>query len=156
MTASKDTFKQGPYNLGRWSILNGWVASVFLVATSICFFFPTSFNDQMQQEADSFNYTCVVYGGALIVAGAYWFLSARHFFKGPIRPEDVAEMEFKEIKLMKKRKSEKEPENPEDGVELADMKNRNSKKEPENPEGGVKLADKFNDVIRYEPSVVSI
>jgi amino acid transporter len=103
VTASRDTFQQGPYNLGRWSVLNGSVAAVFLVATSICFFFPTSFNAQMKQEADSFNYTCVVYGGALIVAATYWFLSARHFFKGPVRPEDVAEMEFKEVKLMKRK-----------------------------------------------------
>ena len=98
VTVSRDTFKQGPYNLGKWSILNGSVASVFLFITSIFFFFPTSFNAEMKQEAESFNYTCVVYGGALLIAAAYWFLSARHFFKGPIRPEDIAE-DYHEVKF---------------------------------------------------------
>ncbi len=54
----------------------------------------------MQQTAEDFNYTCVVFGGALVIAGGYWFLSARHFFKGPVRPEDVAES-LKEVKLVK-------------------------------------------------------
>jgi len=35
-----------------------------------------------------------VFSGALLVAGTYWFLpkslgGARHFFTGPVRPEDV-------------------------------------------------------------------
>ena len=108
VTSSRNTFQQGPYNLGRWSILNGTVSAIFLVATSICFFFPTQFDDNMQQNAEGFNYTCVVYGGALIVAGTYWFLpkslgGARHFFKGPQRPEDQIDDEstFHEKKLVK-------------------------------------------------------
>lgn len=62
-----------------------------------------------------------MYGGALIVAATYWFLSARHFFKGPVRPEDVAEMEFKEIKLMNRKIEKAAVENPEGGVELAEI-----------------------------------
>lgn len=77
----------------------------------------------MQQEADSFNYTCVVYGAALIVAGAYWFLSARHFFKGPIRPEDIVDGEFKESKFPKKKTKSESPlaKEPEQEIELADI-----------------------------------
>ena len=59
-----------------------------------------------------------MYGGALIVAATYWFLSARHFFKGPVRPEDVAEMEFKEIKLMNRKIEKAAVENPEGGAEI--------------------------------------
>jgi hypothetical protein len=62
----------------------------------------------MQQTAEEFNYTIVVFGGALLLAGTYWFLpkslgGARHFFTGPIRPEDVVteqSPEFKEQKLV--------------------------------------------------------
>ena len=56
----------------------------------------------MRQTAEGFNYTIVVFGGAILLAGTYWFLpkslgGARHFFTGPIRPEDVVvNPEFKE------------------------------------------------------------
>jgi hypothetical protein len=59
----------------------------------------------MRQTAEGFNYTIVVFGGAILLAGTYWFLpkrlgGARHFFTGPIRPEDVVvNPEFKEQKL---------------------------------------------------------
>ena len=94
VTVSRHTFKQGPYNLGKWSILNGSIASIFLVATSICFFFPTNFDENMQQTWEDFNYSIFVFSGALLIAATYWFLpkslgGARHFFTGPVRPEDV-------------------------------------------------------------------
>lgn len=98
VTVSRKTFKQGPWNLGRLSLIIGIISSVFLVATSICFFFPTNFDENMQQTVEDFNWTIVVYGGALFVAGTYWFLpkklgGARHFFTGPLRPEDLVEEE---------------------------------------------------------------
>jgi hypothetical protein len=48
----------------------------------------------MNQTWEDFNYTIFVFTGALIIAGTYWFLpksmgGARHFFTGPVRPEDV-------------------------------------------------------------------
>jgi hypothetical protein len=61
------------------------------VATNICFFFPTNFDENLEQNAEIFNYTCVVVGGTLIVAAFYWFLpkyGAWANFKGPRRPED--------------------------------------------------------------------
>lgn len=48
VTVSRKSFKQGPWNLGRLSVLIGVISSVFLVCTSICFFFPTSFDENMQ------------------------------------------------------------------------------------------------------------
>jgi hypothetical protein len=64
------------------------------VATSICFFFPTNFDENMQQTWEDFNYSIFVFSGALLIAATYWFLpkslgGARHFFTGPVRPEDV-------------------------------------------------------------------
>jgi hypothetical protein len=93
VTVARNTYKQGPWNIGRFSYINGVISALFLVVTSICFFFPTSFDDNMQQTAENFNYTIVVFTGALVIAGTYWFLpkslgGARHFFTGPNRPED--------------------------------------------------------------------
>lgn len=88
-------------------MINGCISSIFLVCTSLCFFLPTNFDENMQQTIEDFNWTCVVYGACLFIAGTYWFLpkgcgGARHFFTGPMRPEDVAaEGEFKEKKLGK-------------------------------------------------------
>lgn len=106
VTVSRKTFVQGPWNIGKWSVPNGIISSIFLVATSICFFFPTAFDENMQQTLEDFNWTIVVFGGALVIAGTYWFLpkslgGARHFFTGPVRPEDVLENgQYKEQKLV--------------------------------------------------------
>lgn len=94
VTVSKTTFRQGPWNLGRWSVVNGRISSTFLVFTSFCFFLPTSFDENMEQTWENFNYTIVVFTGALIIAATYWCLprsmgGARHFFTGPVRPEDL-------------------------------------------------------------------
>ena len=93
-TVSRTKFQQGPWNLGRWSVPIGTISSIFLVSTSICFFFPTNFDENMNQTWEDFNYTIFVFSGALIIAATYWFLpksmgGARHFFTGPVRPEDV-------------------------------------------------------------------
>lgn len=110
VTVSRKTFQQGPWNIGRLSIINGIIASIFLVLTSICFFFPTSFDENLKQTAEDFNYTIVVFTVALLIAATYWFLpkklgGARHFFTGPVRPEDVLASEtpkqFVEKKIVK-------------------------------------------------------
>ena len=87
----------------------GIVSSIFLVSTSVCFFFPTNFDENMRQTWDDFNYSIFVFSGALIIAATYWFLpkscgGARHFFTGPVRPEDVKmdeDGEYKEQKFIK-------------------------------------------------------
>lgn len=108
---SRTKFQQGPWNLGAWSVPMGIISSIFLFSTSICFFFPTSFDKNMRQTWDDFNYSIFVFSGALFIAATYWFLpkswgGARHFFTGPVRPEDVqidGNGEFKEQKFMKMR-----------------------------------------------------
>jgi hypothetical protein len=63
----------------------------------------------MNQTWDDFNYSIFVFSGALFIAATYWFLpkswgGARHFFTGPVRPEDVKldeNGEFKEQKFIK-------------------------------------------------------
>jgi len=61
----------------------------------------------LEQTAEDFNYSIVVFFGALVIAAVYWFLpkrlgGARHFFKGPVRPDDEEE-EGKEVKIANRR-----------------------------------------------------
>lgn len=92
LTHSKKVFKQSTFSLGWLSQPLGWIASIWLIATSCFFIFPTSFDENMQQSATTFNYTCAVVGGVIVFALTYWFLpviGARHFFEGPRRPDSI-------------------------------------------------------------------
>jgi amino acid permease (GABA permease) len=72
-------FQVGPWNLGKWSPLVGWIAIVWVVLICILFVLPTA----GPITASNFNYTilavAVVVGGATI----WWFASARKWFTGP-------------------------------------------------------------------------
>jgi hypothetical protein len=72
LTASKNTFVQTPsFDLGRFSMVIGWMSAVWLVGPSCLFFFPVSFDENMHQTQQGFNYTCVVVGATLMLALTY-------------------------------------------------------------------------------------
>lgn len=48
ITVAKNTFEQGPFNLGRWSLLIGWTSFIWLVITNCFFIFPTSFGENLE------------------------------------------------------------------------------------------------------------
>ena len=75
-----DSFQRGPWHLGRWSYLVGWVAVAWIVFIAILFVLPqlTPGNTLM-----TFNYAIVAVAVVLVYAGGYWFLSAKNWFKGP-------------------------------------------------------------------------
>ena len=91
VTVSRNSFKKSEFNLGIFSEVLAWISVFWLTLTSIFFFFPTVFEDDGLQNAEDFNYTCVVVGAVLILSMFYWFLpkplGARHFFVGPKREE---------------------------------------------------------------------
>jgi amino acid transporter len=88
LTQAKNTFKQSDFSLGRLSIPLGWLSAFWLCVTSCFFVFPNSFDQNMEQNPQIFNYTCVVVGGTLILALLYWFVKARSHFRGPRRHEE--------------------------------------------------------------------
>jgi Mn2+/Fe2+ NRAMP family transporter len=47
VTVSRNTFEQGPFNLGKWSNFIGWISVIWLMGTNVIFFFPTVFNDDL-------------------------------------------------------------------------------------------------------------
>jgi amino acid transporter len=72
-------FERGPWHLGRWSYVVGWVAVVWVVIISILFMLPTI----NPITAGNFNYTVVAVLVVIGFAGIYWAVSARKWFTGP-------------------------------------------------------------------------
>jgi amino acid permease (GABA permease) len=75
-----EKFQRGPWHLGRWSYIVGWIAVIWIVFIAILFVLPqvTPGNTLI-----TFNYAILAVAVVLIYAGGYWFLSARKWFKGP-------------------------------------------------------------------------
>jgi amino acid permease (GABA permease) len=75
-----EKFQRGPWHLGRWSYLVGWIAVVWIVFIAILFVLPQA---APGNNLKTFNYAPVAVAVVLLYAGGYWFLSAKNWFKGP-------------------------------------------------------------------------
>jgi amino acid permease (GABA permease) len=87
-----ESFQRGPWHLGRWSYVVGWIAVVWVCFISILFMLPTL----NPITRDSFNYTPVAVLVVIGFAGIYWLVSARRWFTGPRvqgTPEELAAIE---------------------------------------------------------------
>ncbi len=72
-------FEVGPWNLGRWSPLIGWVAVGWVVVICVLFVLPPV----SPVTADSFNYAPIAVVAVLVFATVTWFLGGRqHFMHG--------------------------------------------------------------------------
>jgi amino acid permease (GABA permease) len=88
-----DSFQRGPWHLGRWSYIVGWIAVIWIVFIAILFVLPQA---APGNDFKTFNYAPVAVGVVLVYAGGYWFLSAKNWFKGPKvqgTPEELAKIE---------------------------------------------------------------
>ncbi|HYK84137.1 MAG TPA: amino acid permease, partial [Ktedonobacteraceae bacterium] len=72
-------FKPGPWHLGNWSKPVGVIAVLWVIFISVLFMLPTAWPITFV----TFNYTSVVVLGALVLLTIWWFVSVRHWFKGP-------------------------------------------------------------------------
>jgi amino acid permease (GABA permease) len=72
-------FQRGPWHLGRWSMVVGVIAVVWVGFITILFMLP----QVKPVTRTTFNYTPVAVGVVIGFAGLYWLLSARRWFKGP-------------------------------------------------------------------------
>ena len=77
---SGDKFQRGPWHLGRWSYVVGWIAVVWIAFIAILFVLPQF---APGNTLTAFNYAIVAVAVVLLYSGGYWFLSARNWFKGP-------------------------------------------------------------------------
>jgi amino acid transporter len=81
------SFQQGPWNLGRYYKLVDWAAIVWVAFIAIAFVLPFASTGIPGNDGftwDFFNYTGPLVGGAFILFGGWYLLSARKWFKGPI------------------------------------------------------------------------
>lgn len=82
-------FRVGPWHLGSWSRLIGWIAVIWVVFISVLFLLPTA----TPITVTDFNYTLVIVPGLFVVITIWWLASARHWFKGPVIQGSEAELE---------------------------------------------------------------
>ncbi|KAL4178981.1 hypothetical protein AMTRI_Chr13g117850 [Amborella trichopoda] len=80
VTLARKSFVRGPFNLGRYSLLVGWVAVLWVATITVLFSLPVAY----PVTKDTLNYTPAAVGGLLILTVSSWILSARHWFRGPI------------------------------------------------------------------------
>ena len=80
VTLARKSFIPGPFNLGRFGILVGWIAVLWVATISVLFSLPVAY----PITTETLNYTPVAVGGLLFLTVFSWIVSARHWFKGPI------------------------------------------------------------------------
>ncbi|ONK66326.1 uncharacterized protein A4U43_C06F6580 [Asparagus officinalis] len=85
VTIGQKSFIQGPFSLGRYGVLIGWLAVLWIATISVLFSLPVSY----PITRDTLNYTPIALGGVIILTFSSWFLSARYWFRGPIRNVEV-------------------------------------------------------------------
>jgi amino acid transporter len=78
---NSSAFSAGPWSLGRWSPFIGWISVAWVVFISILFCLPNVKNSPFSWKL--FNYTPIAVGAVLILAGGWYLISARKWFKGP-------------------------------------------------------------------------
>ena len=93
---SGESFERGAWHLGRHYKWIDWIAIVWIFFISIVFMLPIASVGVPGNEGftwDFFNYTPITVGGALLLFGGWWVVSANRWFKGPIRQGSDEELE---------------------------------------------------------------
>ncbi|XP_062110018.1 amino-acid permease BAT1 homolog isoform X2 [Humulus lupulus] len=80
ITLARKSFVPGPFNLGRYGVVVGWTAVIWVAVISVLFSLPVAYPVTIK----TLNYTPVAVGGLFILTVSSWVLRARHWFKGPI------------------------------------------------------------------------
>jgi len=81
-----ESFERGPWHLGRWSYVVGWIAVIWVAIITILFMLPQASPITWL----SFNYAVVAVAAVIGFAGIYWAVSAKNWFTGP-RVQGTAE-----------------------------------------------------------------
>lgn len=74
-------FRAGPWNLGRFSIPTGVLASAFVILMVPMLCLPSVTGEDL--TAELMNWTALVYGALMGMVLVWWVVSARKWFKGP-------------------------------------------------------------------------
>jgi hypothetical protein len=81
----EDAFGDAPrsWSLGKWRRPVNGLALAFLIATTVCFFFPPG----VPVTGSSMSYVVVVFAIGMLLALGVWVTSARKVFYGPSEME---------------------------------------------------------------------
>src|SRR3954469_11447134 len=91
-----EKFERGEFSLGRHYKWIGWAAVIWIAFICLLFLMPTAaagvpWRDEW--DWNFANYAPVTVGGALVLFGGWWVVSAHKWFTGPRRQGDQAELE---------------------------------------------------------------
>ncbi|GHG53251.1 amino acid permease [Streptomyces griseocarneus] len=78
-----DSFRPGPWNLGRWSRPVGWIAVVWVAVVTVLFCLPQSRPEHGTLSVDTFNYAPVALGAVLLLAAVRWRVAGRRSYGTP-------------------------------------------------------------------------
>src|SRR5256885_2138704 len=94
-----ESFQRGAWHLGRHYKWIDWLAILWIAFISIVFLLPFAYAGipwNAGFDWNLLNYTPITVGAALVLFGGWYLLSARDWFKGPIRQgteEELAQIE---------------------------------------------------------------
>lgn len=86
LTVARKWFKKGPFHLGRFSHVIGWIGVFWCCFITVVFALPNYY----PIDSQTLNYAPVAVGVTLIFSLGWWAISARKWFKGPVRNVDIA------------------------------------------------------------------
>lgn len=80
----------GPWTLGRWGLPINIFAAVYTLVTVVFSFFPPSIADPI--TAANMNYSCLVYGGVILLGMVYYAIIGHRYYMGPSIEMSVADL----------------------------------------------------------------
>lgn len=77
----------GPWNLGRWGLPVNIFAAIYTLITVVFSFFPVG----LPVDKSTMNYSCLMYGGVIILGVLYYALRGHRHYIGPSTELDIDE-----------------------------------------------------------------
>ncbi|TPX21181.1 hypothetical protein DIZ76_015136 [Coccidioides immitis] len=68
------------WSMGKWASIVETLAILFLLVVWVCAFFPL----KREVSLETMNWSCAIFGGVVICALGYYFVHAKHTYKGPV------------------------------------------------------------------------
>ena len=81
-----DDFKAGPWNLGRWSAVIGWIAVVWVIFICILFVLPPT----LPITISTFNYSPIAVLAVLVLSIVLWYARGKKHFMRHLDKEQLA------------------------------------------------------------------
>ncbi len=92
---AKDKFKPGPWNLGKYSQITGYISCAYILLMAPILCFPQYRGKD--NTPDAMNWTVVVYFGPMLIILIWYLVDARKWFKGPVLNIDHVLVEDSEV-----------------------------------------------------------